>query len=113
MDIQDKILKQIKNNKLETLDYEFMIAQVCVLNNKPFSEMKILVDNLIADGLVQVNMPQDEEVEQEERVVKSPYSSNYEKFYKGNNKNESDLVQEAYNMLDNNRVSSLKLLLNN
>jgi len=110
MDIQDKILKQIKNNKLETLDYEFMIAQVCVLNNKPFSEMKILVDNLIADGLIQVNLPVEDD-EQEERVVKSPYSSNYEKFYKDKNTKDSDLVQEAYSMLEKKKGRTKKSII--
>ena len=44
---EEKILQQIKINKLEQFDEDFIIAQLCVLNNKPFNEMKKVVDKLI------------------------------------------------------------------
>ena len=50
MEFYDKILDQIKRNKLITLEYDFLIAQLCVLNNKPYEEMKEVVDNLISLG---------------------------------------------------------------
>lgn len=46
-----KYLSQIKINKLDQEEYEFIIAQLCVLNNKPFEEMKNALDSLIASGL--------------------------------------------------------------
>lgn len=46
----NKILNQIEQNRLHELDYEFIIAQLCVLNNKPFDEMKSALDELIMSG---------------------------------------------------------------
>lgn len=47
---KNKILNQIEVNKLSNMSYEFIIAQLCVLNNKPFDEMKNTLDQLIVDG---------------------------------------------------------------
>lgn len=47
---KNKILNQIEANKLENFDYDFIIAQLCVLNNKPFDEMKSVLDELILSG---------------------------------------------------------------
>lgn len=47
---KQKVLNQIEVNKLANLPYEFIIAQLCVLNNKPFEEVKSLLDQLIANG---------------------------------------------------------------
>ena len=44
---KNKILNQIEVNRLTELDYEFIIAQLCVLNNKPFEDMKQVLDELI------------------------------------------------------------------
>lgn len=46
----NKYLDQIEKNKLDMLDYDFLIVQLCVLNNKPFVDMKEIVDNLIHSG---------------------------------------------------------------
>ncbi len=51
---KDKILQQIKINNLNNLNYEFIIAQLCVLNNRPFNEVKDILDKLILSGKVQV-----------------------------------------------------------
>lgn len=77
MDNQTKYLSQIKTNKLENLDYEFIIAQLCVLNNKPFEEMKKALDDLISSGLfalngeeaVNYNQPNDEMLEDAKRLL--------------------------------------------
>ena len=47
---KNKILNQIEVNKLKNFDYDFIIAQLCVLNNKPFDEMKSALDELILSG---------------------------------------------------------------
>ncbi len=47
---KNKVLNQIEVNRLANLPYEFIIAQLCVLNNKPFEEVKSLLDQLIANG---------------------------------------------------------------
>mgnify|MGYP003316592854 CR=1 FL=1 len=43
-DFQQIIIEQIKSNKLETLDYEMLLSQLTVLNNKPYGTIKELVD---------------------------------------------------------------------
>ena len=52
MELQEKILLQIKTNKLEKFDVDFIIAQLCVLNNKPFEDMKSVVDRMIKSGAI-------------------------------------------------------------
>lgn len=77
MENQTKYLNQIKTNKLENLDYDFIIAQLCVLNNKPFEEMKNVLDELILSGLfalngdepVNHNAPSDEMLEDANRLL--------------------------------------------
>ena len=49
---KNKILEQIQINKLGNLDYEFLISQLCVLNNKTFEEIKKYVDQLIFEKLI-------------------------------------------------------------
>ncbi len=56
MDIEQKILYQIQNNHLDQYDLDFVIAQVCVLNNRPFDEMKKVVENLIGSGRLKLNV---------------------------------------------------------
>lgn len=46
MEIYDKIIEQIKRNKLMDFEKDFVIAQLCVINNKPYEEMKEIVNNL-------------------------------------------------------------------
>ncbi len=45
--MEEKIIQQVKINKLEQYERAFMIAQLCVLNNKSFEEIKKIVDRLI------------------------------------------------------------------
>ena len=49
MEDLERIEFQIKNNKLDELDYDFVVFQLCVLNNKPYNEMKSALDELIKD----------------------------------------------------------------
>ena len=39
-DLQQIILEQIKTNKLENLEYDMIISQLTVLNNKPYDVIK-------------------------------------------------------------------------
>ena len=54
MTIQEKILNQIEKNRLGTLEYDFLVSQLCVLNNKPFEEMKVIIDTMIDNGEIVV-----------------------------------------------------------
>ena len=53
--VMDKILEQINRNKLHNLSYAFLIAQLCVLNNKSFEEIQKIVDKLITKKLIRIN----------------------------------------------------------
>lgn len=50
MEFYDKIIEQIKRNKLMNFEKDFVVAQLCVINNKPYEEMKEIVDNLESLG---------------------------------------------------------------
>ena len=54
MEDLNKIIYQIKNNKLERFDYDFVAFQLCVLNNKPFNEMKMVLDELISENKIKL-----------------------------------------------------------
>ncbi len=54
MSIDEKILLQVKHNKLEQFDIDFVIAQLCVLNNKPFDQMKQTVERLVREGAIKL-----------------------------------------------------------
>jgi len=88
-----KIENQITTNKLVGLEYDFVIAQLCVLNNKPYQDMKIALDNLIDAGIyvVENNILQ-------LYKVKS-VSKKLNKKGKIDTTVDSDILEEAYNML--------------
>ncbi len=52
--MKDKIISQIRANKLDGSTKEFIIAQLCVLNNKPFADVKKIVDKLVANREITV-----------------------------------------------------------
>ncbi len=89
-----KIENQIANNRLVDLEYDFVIAQLCVLNNKPYEDMKIQLDNLIDSGVYFVK----------DNILKKGNSvelvGNVKKTKKATNPDiNSDILQDAYDML--------------
>ena len=51
-DFNDLIVEQIEKNRLSSFNYDFVINQLEVLNNKSYSEIKSILDSLIASGRV-------------------------------------------------------------
>ncbi len=49
------IENQIQINRLLGMEYDFVIAQLCVLNNKPYQDMKKELDRLIEFGVYSVD----------------------------------------------------------
>ena len=94
---KNKILNQIEVNKLIDLDYEFIIAQLCVLNNRTFDEMKNALDQLIMDGSIKLKSKDSPQM---------PYA---------NHKPSQDLIDQAEDMLHrkdkkhNSKMKSFKL----
>ena len=50
MNYNEKIIHQIEINKLDGMEYGFVIGQLCVLNNKPYEEMTNVVEKLVSNG---------------------------------------------------------------
>ena len=84
MEFYDKVLEQIKRNKLINLEYDFLIAQLCVLNNKPYVEMKEVVDNLIDLGELDLENKAINQGKTDIGIVppNSDFDSNIEEAYK-------------------------------
>jgi len=53
-DLKELIIEQIKNNKLSNLNYDLIISQLEVLNNKSYDIIKSNLDSLIASGRVKL-----------------------------------------------------------
>ena len=53
-DLKELIIEQIKNNRLDTLNYDLVINQLEVLNNKSYDVIKSNLDSLINSGKVQL-----------------------------------------------------------
>ncbi len=104
--MEDKILNQIFINRLNEYEYDFALAQLCVLNNKPFDEMKVAVDNLIAQGKIYFakmpnNTPTQNLKNEQKKTSKKPYykqrKHNKTQYFAGDDFSEK--VKEAYEML--------------
>ena len=107
MDLEEKIINQVKINNLKSCDYEFGIAQLCVLNNKPYDEIKKVVDKLILNKSITFAdlssfVKTKEPIKQ---VSKKPYNKLGKKYYKENTDFENNVLQ-AYEIL--NRKDSKK-----
>lgn len=88
----EKFLTQIKNNQLENFEYDFVIAQLCVLNNKPFDEMKRVVDDLISTSRINLK----KESTATENVVKQNGKTPANEIIA---EPENEMVNQAYKML--------------
>lgn len=53
--LEREIVEQIKINKLQKLDYDMLVSQLTVLNNKPFEVVKSAVDKLILKNIIKLN----------------------------------------------------------
>lgn len=111
----DKILEQINVNKLDKLEYPYLIAQLCVLNNKPYEEIKVMVDSLLANGKLELSkkdsIPVQPKVEEVKPIVnalnnkkskKSAYSVKRKRSKKevvADYYEDSEMLDEAYKML--------------
>ncbi len=115
-----KILEQINLNKLDKLEYPYVIAQLCVLNNKPYEEIKVVVDDLIKSGQFKPNSNVEQEKQFKPEVphvptielpkqstkFKEPKQKKYKTGKKRSKKEvvadyfeESEMVDDAYKML--------------
>ena len=86
-DLKEIIIEQIKNNKLESLNYDLVINQLEVLNNKSYDVIKANLDSLINSGKIHLKGMSTEKKWQPKQnkpkydrsgnAPKSPYGNNY------------------------------------
>ena len=73
------IINQIKTNRLSNLDYELIISQLSVLNNKSYELIKLTLDRLVNDKKVKLKCLKEDKpkrkTELEPDAPKSPYHS--------------------------------------
>lgn len=82
MELKDLIIEQIHKNKLLKLEYNMIINQLMVLNNRPFEIVKKEVDELIALGEIKIKGKTNKKtkpakistIKPSEPAPKSPYS---------------------------------------
>lgn len=102
MNFNDKIIHQIEVNRLDGLEYGFIIGQLCVLNNKPYDEMTTVVDKFIKAGILVKNSDNLVAIKKKSTMpVKDVASKKNKKSKKQVVKAvaEDDLVQEAERLL--------------
>ena len=103
---REKILHQIQVNKLDNLDYQFLISQLCVLNNKSFEEVQKIVDQLIFEKQVTVENAPVKETPKPEQKKEKVDKYEYLKFAKKKSKKQyretlvEDDIDRAYKMLE-------------
>ena len=108
-DLKELIIEQIKNNRLDTLNYDLVINQLEVLNNKSYDVIKSNLDSLIASGRVALAGTQSETKWQPEeqrpkydksgKAPSSPYS---------NRQSNIDLAYDIIEKKDKKRASKLR-----
>lgn len=104
-ELEELILKQIKKNKLKNLDYDLIVSQLTVLNNKPYELVKITLDKLASQNQVELKCIKKQKklekkrVQRSEDAPKSPYSNNRQ--------NNIDIAYEILNKKD--KKSKLKV----
>ncbi len=78
MEFENIILEQIELNKLGGLEYDLLISQLTVLNNKPYAEIKEILDRLIKKGRISVQgCPSEQKMESPAARVKRNKSNYY------------------------------------
>ena len=97
MELREEILKQIKKYKLNSMGYEVLVSQLTVLNNKPYTEIKGIVDNLIGNGKIKIK--------QEHKAKDDPIIRNYKRDKNGprspyTSNNRQDNIDLAYDILN-------------
>ncbi len=106
-ELDKKIIKQIKDNKLENCEYELVISQLSVLNNRPFELMKMTLDRLISDDIVHLKNAGKKEVEALPRKTQIESDAPHTP-YTSSRQDNIDLAYEILNKKDKKSGSKVK-----
>ena len=116
-DLKELIIEQIKNNRLDSLNYDLVINQLEVLNNKSYDVIKANLDSLINSGKVHLKGMATEKkwqptpkqskpkYDRSGNAPKSPYGS-----YKSYGNANVDLAYEILAKKDKKTASKVKRL---
>lgn len=66
-ELDNLIINQIKSNKLSNLDYDLIINQLSVLNNKPYELIKLTLDRLVSENKISLKCVKKEKKEKKEK----------------------------------------------
>lgn len=110
-DFNDLIVEQIEKNRLSSFNYDFVINQLEVLNNKSYSEIKSILDSLIASGRVTLTGKAKETTWEDPNAVNKAKEKKekpkYDKFsdapkspYSSNRQSNIDLAYDILNKKD-------------
>lgn len=107
-ELNEIILEQIKLNKLSNLNYDLIINQLEVLNNKPYDVIKNAVDALIASGKLHITGATP--VSQMKTKVKPKYnkSADAPKSPYSSRQNNIDMAYDILSRKDKKSASKLK-----
>ncbi|MBQ7352251.1 MAG: ribonuclease R [Clostridia bacterium] len=112
-DLKELIIEQIKSNKLENLNYDLIINQLEVLNNKAYDIIKCNLDSLIQSGKVKLNGVKAETQWQEnqpKRKFKYEKSKNAPKSPYSNRQSNIDMAYDILERKDKKSASKVKRL---
>lgn len=111
-DLKEIILEQIKTNKLGSLNYDLIINQLEVLNNKSYDIIKSNLDALISSGMLKLDGAKTEKKWQEKptkKIMKHDRSGNAPMSpYSSNRQSNIDLAYDILNKKDKKTASKIK-----
>ena len=110
-ELKEIILEQIKINKLQNLNYDLVINQLEVLNNKPYDVIKKVVDNLIGSGKLQLlGSTSEHQWQQPKPKTKPKYdrSNNAPKSPYSNRQSNIDMAYDILSKKDKKSASKIK-----
>lgn len=107
-ELDELIIKQIKINKLDNLEYDFIITQLSVLNNKPYELIKMTVDRLVGDGKIKLKGKRVEPKAKKEKRITTYDKSAPSSPYSSNRQNNIDLAYDILNKKDKKSNSKVK-----
>lgn len=107
-ELDELIIKQIKINKLDNLEYDFIITQLSVLNNKPYELIKMTVDRLVGDGKIKLKGKRVEPKAKKEKRITTYDKSAPSSPYSNSRQNNIDLAYDILNKKDKKSNSKVK-----
>ena len=100
-ELDELIIKQIKINKLANLEYELVISQLSVLNNKPYELIKMTLDRLVSENKVTLKCVKKDNKSEKKEVRNTHFESNGPSSpYTSSRQNNIDLAYDILNRKD-------------